>query len=132
MATASKKGKMPTGPQKASEEGNDKSPTLQTAPSKSTKRKGKQRAHQSDDDGEVSEDSQTGELDAGQPNKSIHPLGNRTIEDSDGEDTNNILPPAPLSADLNRRTRLAFLKSLSDDQRYQKLLALLQTAQVCQ
>ena len=127
-----KKGKRPLVLKKASEEGNDKSPTPQTAPSKSTKRKGKQRAHQSDDDGEVSEDNQTGESDAGQPDKSIHPLGNRTIEDSDGEDTNNILPPAPLSADLNRRTCLAFLKSLSDDQQYQKLLALLQTAQVCQ
>ena len=126
-----KKGKHPLVLKKASEEGNDKSPTPQTAPSRSTKQKGKQWAHESDDDGKISGDNQTNELDAGQHEKSIQPIGNKMIEDSDGEGTNTILPPPPLSADLNHCTRLAFLKSLSDDQWYQKLLALLQTAQVC-
>ena len=55
----------------------------------------------------------------------------KMIEDSNGEGTDTILPPPPLSADLNHHTCLAFLKSLSDDQWYQKLLTLLQTAQVC-
>ena len=41
------------------------------------------------------------------------------------------LPASPLSADLNRTTRWRFLKSLSDDKNYQRLLLLLQAAQVC-
>ena len=126
-----KKGKHPLALKKASEEGNDKSPTPQTAPSKSTKQKGKQQAHESDDDGEISGDNQTNESDAGQHEKSIQPIRNKMIEDSDGDGTNTILPLPPLSVDLNCHTRLAFLNSLSDDQQYQKLLALLQTTQVC-
>ena len=125
-----KKGKCPLVLKKALEEGNDK-PTPQTAPSKSTKQKGKQQAHESDDDDEISGDNQTNELDAGQHEKSIQPIRNKMIKDSDGEGTNIILPLPPLSVDLNCCTHLAFLKFLSDDQQYQKLLALLQTAQVC-
>ena len=125
-----KKGKHPLVLKKALEEENDKSPTPQTAPSRSTKQKGKQQAHESDDDGDISGDNQTNESDAGQCEKSIQPIGNKMIEDSNREGTDTILLPPPLSADLNRCTHLAFLKSLSDDERYQKLLTLLQTAQV--
>ena len=41
------------------------------------------------------------------------------------------LPASPLSTDLNRTTRQRFLKSLSNDKNYQRLLLLLQAAQVC-
>ena len=126
-----KKGKCPLFLKKASEEGNDKSPTPQTAPSKSMKWKGKQWAHESDDDVEISGDNQTNKSDAGQCEKSIQPIGNKMIEDSNGEGTDTILLLPPLIRDLNHCTHLAFLKSLLDDQWYQKLLALLQTAQVC-
>ena len=76
-----KKGKHPLVLKKASEEGNDKSPTPQTAPSKSTKQKGKQWAHESDDDGKISGDNQTNESDAGQHEKSIQPIRNKMIEE---------------------------------------------------
>ena len=125
-----KKGKHPLVLKKASEEGNDKSPTPQTAPSRSTKQKGKQQAHESDDDGDISGDNQTNKLDVGQHEKSIQPIWNKMIEDSNGEGTDTILPLPPLSADLNHCTHLAFLKSLLDDEWYQKLLTLLQTTQV--
>ena len=41
------------------------------------------------------------------------------------------LPASPLSADLNRTTCWRFLKSLSNNKNYQRLLLLLQAAQVC-
>ena len=75
-----KKGKHPLVLKKALEEGNDKSPTPQTAPSRSTKWKGKQQAHESDDDGEISGDNQTNESDVGQCEKSIQPIGNTVAQ----------------------------------------------------
>ena len=96
-----------------------------------SKRKGKMKATETTDtesdnadkpaDGTVNvdDDHQSDQDSSGTANKrpSLYPARN--------------LPASPLSTDLNRTTRRRFLKSLSDDKNYQRLLLLLQAAQVC-
>ena len=96
-----------------------------------SKRKGKMKATETTDnefdnadnlaDGmvNVDDDHQSNQDSGGAANKrpSPHPACN--------------LSASPLSADLNQMTRQRFLKSLSDDKNYQRLLLLLQAAQVC-
>jgi hypothetical protein len=50
---------------------------------------------------------------------------------NDGGTNTNGLPPSPSSAATNRQSRRDFLRSLSDDHNYQKLLLLLRAAEVC-
>ena len=85
-----------------------------------SKKKGKMKATDMEDgQDKVNDDHESDRDSDGAANKhpSPHPVGNA--------------PASPLSADLNRTTRLKFLKSLSDDKNYQRLLLLLQAAQVC-
>ena len=90
--------------------------------------KGKARYIESDDsDDEDHEDkSDNGKTNEATPKPSTPPTG-----PSDGaESDNKILPPSPLSASNTRQTRRTFLKSLSNDANYQKLILLLYVAKV--
>jgi hypothetical protein len=51
-------------------------------------------------------------------------------DDSDTPQAGSSLPPTPASAAKSKETRLAFLKSLSDDESYRRLLRLLLAAKV--
>jgi hypothetical protein len=112
----------------------DQSPELRQGSNNVSKRKtgkgkGKARYIESEDsdDEETEDKSDTGGVNEGNTELSVCAGQSNERAPDDGILT---LPPSPLSASNNRKTRRAFLGSLSNDDNYKKLLLLLRAAKV--
>jgi hypothetical protein len=113
----------------------DQSPKLRQGPNNVSKQKtgkGKGKAHyiesEDSDDEETEDRSDTGRVNEGNTELSVRHTGQSNERAPD--DVMLLLPPSPLSVSKNRKTHHAFLRSLSNDDNYKKLLLLLRAAKV--
>jgi len=108
----------------------DKSPELRPKRKNLAKRKaGKGKARYIDSEDSVNEES-ADTPDNRRTNKGTTSSVRQIVQDDQGDQDDKILPPSPLSASNNRKTRRAFLESLSNDENYKRLLLLLRAAKV--
>jgi hypothetical protein len=113
-------------PEKGSGKGKGKGKARATSPSPT-------RASSDTEDAENMEDFDKGEDTESDEAKSINGDSAGTLDDDeDIPKAGSSLPLAPASAAKSKKTRFAFLKSLSDDKTYSQLLRLLYAAQVSQ
>ena len=100
--------------------------------SRRKRNKGKGRYIERDDsEDEASANNEEGGEDRGTAGNADGPRSDSADKVNDGGTNTNGLPPSPSSMAMNRQSRRDFLRSLSDDQNYQKLLLLLRAAEVC-
>jgi hypothetical protein len=92
-------------------------------------KKGKERAVSEDQDGDIYDGENVTDV---EPDKldsetGVHPQSG----DSGSHQDDSMLPPSPASAAGSKKSRITFLKSLSEDRNYRQLIRLLHAAKVC-
>lgn len=79
---------------------------------------------ENDDSGDREKDSENGQSDEGEKNENASDNAIRIGQDE------SCLPPSPSTAAKSKKSRFAFLKSLSDDKHYRQLVRILHAAKV--